>query len=185
MSDETPTPETPKPTKAEIARANGAKSKGPVTPRGKAISSRNATRHGLRSKQVLLPEESAESWLAFHRTYVDQFQPQTKVELDLVSIMATARWRMRRLTAIETSYLTHELNTRRDIISRFVDNPDRDKSLAWTFNSVSGGTALPLLSRYETSLHRTFDRAFKQLQSLQERSKADIAARTNDPDAAA
>jgi hypothetical protein len=39
ISDETLTPETPKPTKAEIARANGAKPKGRVTSRGKAISS--------------------------------------------------------------------------------------------------------------------------------------------------
>jgi hypothetical protein len=179
MSDETQTPEaTPKRTRAEIARANGAKSKGPITPEGKAISSRNGLRHGIASRHVVLPDESVDSYLALHRSYVEQFEPQTKVELDLVSIMSTAQWRMRRLLSIETHYLAHETDTRRDIIRRFVDNPDPHKSLAWTFNSVSGGTALPLLTRYESSLQRTFERALKQLQLLRAGSKPRIATRT-------
>lgn len=133
----------------------------------------------------MLPNESADSYLAFHRTYVDHFQPRTKVELDLVSIMATSRWRMRRLVSIETNYLVHELDSRRDDIRRFVDNPDPDKSLAWTFSRISGGTALSLMTRYETSLHRTFDRALKEFQSLRAGSNPRISNRTQPSDPAA
>lgn len=185
MSDEIQLPDAPKPTRADIARANGAKSKGPITPRGKAISSRNATRHGLTSRQIVLPDESADSYLALHRAFVDQFHPQTIVELELVSTMAIARWRLRRLVSVETNYLAHEVHSRRQDIQRFVDNPNREKSIAWTFSRVSGGTALSLMTRYETAQHRIFERALKQFQSLREGSNTSISNRTEQPNPSA
>jgi hypothetical protein len=53
----------PEKTKAEIARENGRKSKGPISEEGKQRSSRNGIRHGLSANQnTLLSMESAEEY---------------------------------------------------------------------------------------------------------------------------
>src|SRR4051794_10254248 len=50
---------------------------GPRTPVGKAISSRNATRHGLLSNSVLAtPHESKEEWQAHREGILDDLQPR-------------------------------------------------------------------------------------------------------------
>lgn len=171
--------ETPKRTRAEIVRANGAKSKGPVSPLGKAVSSRNALRHGLTSKQIVLSDESARSYLALHRQYVEHFSPRNIVERDLVSALAIAQWRLRRLVSVETHYLGYELDRNREDIQRFVKRPDSHKSIAWTFSRAGRGS-LPLIARYESTLQRTYDRTLKQLQALRAEPNKNIGKQTQD-----
>src|SRR3954451_4783697 len=58
-----PSPLRRKPTRAETARANGARSRGPFTDVDKARSRTNALKHGLRSAEFgLLPDEDADVW---------------------------------------------------------------------------------------------------------------------------
>ena len=153
--------------KAEAARANGAKSRGPATPEGRAKSSRNSLRHGLSAKSVLLPAESHEQFQLLLDAHVQQFHPANPVEMDLVEAMAVARWRLRRIWAIETSLLANELTRRaEDIDDEFTEMTGEDR-LAWVFQRLAdGGQSLALLARYEGNLNRAFDRAFKQLNFL-------------------
>src|SRR5271155_613333 len=101
--------------KSETARINGAKSHGPVTPEGKARSAANSRRHGLAAASIVLPGESAEDFQLLLADYIDQFKPQTGVESDLVETMAAARWRLRRLLAIETHQFDLEMTSKGDL----------------------------------------------------------------------
>src|SRR5262249_60580116 len=99
--------------KSETARANGAKSRGPVTPEGKAISSRNSVRHGLRATAIVLPGESRAEFQALLDSYVHQFKPAGDVERDLVQTLAITRWRLNRLTGVESHMFSTEMVLRR------------------------------------------------------------------------
>jgi len=156
--------------KAEAARANGAKSRGPATPEGRAKSSRNSLRHGFSAKSVLLPAESHEQFQLLLDAHIQQFHPANPVEMDLVEAMAVARWRLRRIWAIETSLFAHELQRRaEDMDEEFTDMTPDDR-LAWVFQRVADNNqSLSLLARYEGNLNRAFDRAFKQLNLLKSR----------------
>src|ERR1700732_853958 len=124
--------------KTQTARANGAKSRGPVTPEGRAKSSRNSLRHDLSAKSVLLPAESREQFQLLLDAHIQQFQPANAVEMDLVEAMAVARWRLRRIWAIETSLLDHELQRRaEDMDDEFTEMSAEDR-LAWVFRSRKG-----------------------------------------------
>ena len=75
------------------SRANGALSKGPITPAGKSRSSKNAIRHGLMAKCVVLDSESREGFDSMHSEFVARFAPTDNVELGLVEEMFSAFWR--------------------------------------------------------------------------------------------
>ena len=143
--------------KSDTARTNGAKSNGPVTDEGKAISSRNSLRHGLRAKAVVLTDESQEEFDELREDYIQRFQPADRVESDLVDTMAATRWRLLRIAAIESGILSEGI----DRAIKF--DSDNHLSVAFQANEDS----LAKLTRYENSLNRTFDRALKQLQLLQ------------------
>ena len=153
--------------KSQTARANGAKSRGPATPEGRARSSRNSLRHGLSAKSVVLPAESHEQFQFLLDAHIQQFQSASDVEMELVEAMAVARWRLRRIWAIETSLLAHELQRRaEDMDDEFTEMSGEDR-LAWVFQKLADNKqSLSLLARYEGNLNRAFDRAFKQLNLL-------------------
>jgi len=85
------------------SRVNGARSRGPRTPEGKARSSQNALRHGLLSKCVVLESESAQGFQSILSQHALRLAPADDVEQGYVDEMAAASWRLRRAWAIETA----------------------------------------------------------------------------------
>jgi hypothetical protein len=154
--------------KKDTARANGAKSRGPVTAEGRARSSANSRTHGLTSTAWLLPGESEEEFHLLLADYADQFHPATGVEMELVEAMASARWRLRRLLTMETNLFDNEMVRQSKAIEKEFHIMDESSRLAFVFQKLAdNGQAIALLIRYETAINRSYDRAFKQLQILQ------------------
>ncbi|MEO7649946.1 MAG: hypothetical protein ABIZ80_05725 [Bryobacteraceae bacterium] len=156
-------------TRAEASRANGAKSKGPKSEETRAKSSANSLRHGLTSRHVILL--SGEDGVEFQRlSDEDQqlFQPASIVEIELVRNMIAARWRVRRLWAMEATLLDEEINRP---LSEFDDTPDAGGAvlIAQAFRRLSDESrALSLISRYESRLQREHDRSLRTLRELRQ-----------------
>ena len=88
--------------------------------------------------------------------------------MELVQTMVAARWRLRRISGIETALLSTELVRRAEDIDEELSNMNNVDRLAWVFQTLaSQGQTLSLIVRYEGALNRSYDRAFKQLHMLQ------------------
>src|SRR6266568_3496611 len=124
-------------TKAESARINRAKSHGPKTPEGLAISSMNAVRHGITAKTLILQNENPEQFVEMLKEYFDYLQPANQVETDLVSDMVAARWRLRRIWRYQTAILDIEMDS---------DAPHFEKRFEKYDEDMRGGTAFTSLS---------------------------------------
>lgn len=92
--------------RSEQSRVNGAKSRGPKTARGKAISSLNALKHGLFAKHTTcLFFESSEDYDQLVDDLLAQFRPATNNEIRLVEQLASIQFDYERARYAQTTYL--------------------------------------------------------------------------------
>ena len=154
-------------TKSESSRLNGAKSRGAVTPEGRARSKMNATCHGITSKTLILENESQDQFLEMMNSYLEYLQPSSQIEIDLISDMVAARWRLRRVWRFETAMLDIEMEAQSgDFGKRFlVSDEDMRGSLAFS-SLVDKSKGLSTILRYDIHLNRTFRKALDALHAL-------------------
>jgi hypothetical protein len=129
----------------ETSRRNGSKSRGPKTAAGKAISSRNATTHGVFSKTIAIEGECAPRFAALLASIRVDIQPRSTVEDRLAEDLALCRWRLRRLLAMETA-----------LFSRGIPRQDPE----------ADSRALGLISRYERQCNRQYTRTLRTICDL-------------------
>jgi hypothetical protein len=86
----------------EANRRNARRSTGPNTEEGKQRSRGNAVRHGLTAETVIGALEDAADYHAFEAAIIADYDAQSAVERELVLRLASALWRLRRATALET-----------------------------------------------------------------------------------
>jgi hypothetical protein len=94
--------------KVEANQANAQKSTGPRTEQGKYTSSRNNTRHGLRSNTRFLPGENPADFDILSQGMLSEFNPLDVTETELVNQLIDIQWRLRRAGDYEAKVLTQE-----------------------------------------------------------------------------
>lgn len=141
--------------RSAVSRENGAKSRGPVTPEGKARSSRNAKKHGLSSRRILLDGESDEDLHALRVHWMRQLQPHTPAERELVEEVVASAWRLRRCQEAEAELLNAELES--------CAHPTAGAALK---SLADNSKVLQLLLRYMTSAERSFDHALERFHEV-------------------
>jgi hypothetical protein len=150
--------------RAEASRRNGARSRGPKTPEGKARSAQNALKHGLRAqKHVVLPEEDVSEFAELEAALVAELAPVGALQTVLARRVAVAVWRLARADRIETELFEER---------RFADG---GLGLA-LIRDGNGTRSFETLLRYRGAAMAEFWRALKTLKALQAEQAATVGA---------
>ena len=123
--------------------------RGPKTAAGKARVGLNALQHGIASARLVVPGENPTEWELSRQGIVDALGPAGPVELALAERVATALWRLRRVTAYETAAIAERQHLA-TASARLLPHPlDIDKII-----------------RYEAHLNRQLYQALNQLEAM-------------------
>jgi hypothetical protein len=167
-----------------ISAANSIHAHGPVTPEGQARSSQNATRHGLLAASVVLPSESVPGFTELLADLHELLQPENVIERRLIEVMAVADWRRSRLWCIEMAHYVHAVHIQERAHDPYADQenyeiPSMHAALAFT-NLSDHSRALELLNRYETRYAREYQRTliYYKSQRAERERKGQISKRT-------
>lgn len=151
------------PAKVEANRANAQRSTGPRTPEGKRSSSRNATRHGLLSRQPLLDGEDRAEYEALLARLLDELAPASVHEELLVDDIAGLVWRLRRLSRVEAALFSLGIPT---AVERALSEAgERRHGIGAAF--ASQAPAFGTLSRYEVTMANRLRRLLDDLHRRQ------------------
>ena len=147
-------------------RANGAKSRGPVSAAGKAISSKNAIRHGLFAKTILLDNESRYHFNLLVENLCQDLKPGTEIELGIIYTLAAAKWRQMRVWALEASTVNRKMSLQAD--TTIGDSTAR--AAAAYAQLADESNLLEFMSSQEARFDRQFHRALDRLTRIREKS---------------
>ena len=157
---------SPRPTserRAAAARANGAKSRGPVTAQGIANSARNSLRHGLRSEALFTDPASEAERIAILDHFMGAHRPQSPTQHAVIKDVAHFHWLITCVRKLENSIMERE--TRRLHALMPDENPDTIRTLA--FRALADDScALHLLNRLESRFDRQLRRAVRRFLEL-------------------
>jgi hypothetical protein len=152
--------------KADISRLNGAKSKGPITPEGKAKSSQNALKHGFRSmKTMVIDTDRQEEFDQFYDEMIEDLNPIGITQTKLAEQAVINFWKLQQVNEVQTDLLRDSAELSNSLHEAF-----------FFFSRLKWDTAdrLKTLSRYELEHDRAIHRSLKTLLQLKKEARLEV-----------
>jgi hypothetical protein len=139
------------------------RSTGPKTIEGRAVSRKNALKHGPTARSLIIDGEHARQFEDLRTELIDTYKPQGVVEEHLVDMMAGLLWRLRRIPQLEAAaFAWMQRCHRQDGLLRSETNGVQRATRTTrqrrhclgraVFHLVRDGDLLDKLNRYETHL---------------------------------
>ena len=152
--------------RGEQSRVNGAKSKGPTTPEGRASICKAKIVHGFRASTVATHNEDHPAYDAQLEAYLAHYTPANAVETDLVGLLALNMWEIKRMASVESALFDLEIDAMDNMIEGTFQRMNEFGRLALAFKKSSGDRAFDLLRRYKSTAERAFHKTFQALEKI-------------------
>jgi hypothetical protein len=135
------------PNKSAANAQNAKLSTGPRTDEGKAASSRNALKHGLTAKEVVVEPGREAEFEAYRDDLLQDLGPEGAAEVELFNRAIHAGWTLRRIREIESAMM------REGILDPLLDESETK--------------TLDRMLRYYSLYDRIYNRSIRELRILQ------------------
>jgi hypothetical protein len=177
------------PAQIEASRRNGAKSRGPITPEGKARSAANSAhstgprtpegkarsaandKSHLLANGIVIPDESSEEFLELLANFRQAHEPVGFLEERVVEKIAVNDWRLRRTWFVLTGDLAHATLEQEHAADPLVDAHNAELAVVRTSiatrNLCNNGRSLEQHRRAEAQYSREYRYACAELEKLQ------------------
>jgi hypothetical protein len=149
----------------DASRKNGALG-GPKTPKGKAVSSRNACKHPYR----VLSTEDEFALDRLHQALCDEWLPVTYTEALILEELSLAMFQLQRIAYVESWLLEREMGMQASENQRLFPggmDPEVRTTLAFR-GCVQDSQSLEHVQRERARLHRLRNRSIKLLMELKQ-----------------
>ncbi len=163
---------------------------GPNSPEGKAIVAGNAIRHGLRARNIVLPDvELCEDWEQFQHDLLQSLAPEGAFELGLAERITEMMWRGRRVALAERDIVfvarddaAHAAARQEKYDRELRQQLDQDGYASVSIREhptiaplVPPAALLQPIARYEAHINRQLFHFVHELEAAQERRRGNHA----------
>jgi len=160
---------------------------GPKTPAGKARSSRNAVRHGIRSEVAVIDQvEDPKDWERHRDGILQSLQPESHLEKVLAEHIAWALWKLFRVAYYQAIHTRHSIDSAEKdlriaaayregtLAAGIYPEVEEDRvKRAELMRILPDDDTLNKITRYEAHLHRQYIQTLHELEAIQARRRGE------------